>query len=71
MLGVGQACVKMAPSVLPQVRLFLHLVSLGTTAGGSHKKELANRRIVRATSLATVAFKPPAAMARLRDVCSP
>lgn len=32
--------VKMAPSVFPQVRLFLHLVSLGTTAGGSHQRNL-------------------------------
>lgn len=43
--------VKMGPSVFPQVRLFLHLVSSGTTARWLHKEELANRCIVRDTSL--------------------
>lgn len=59
MAGLCAICllvVEMASPVFPEVRLFLHLVSLGTTAGGLHKKELANRRIVRDTSLASVAF---------------
>lgn len=63
--------VRMASSVFPQVRLFLHLVSLGTAAGGLHKKELANRRIVRDTSLASVALERPAAMVCLQDAWSP
>lgn len=53
----------------PEVRLFLHLVSLGTTPGGLHKKELANRRIVRDTSLASVAFERPAAMVCMPSSC--
>lgn len=74
MAGLCAICllvVKMASPVFPRVRLFLHLVSLGTTAGGLHKKELANRRIVRDTSLARAAFEWPAAMVCLRAACPP
>lgn len=74
MVGLCAICllvVKMASSVFPEVRLFLHLVSLGTTAGGLHKKELANRRIVRDTSLASVAFERPAVMVCLQAACPP